>query len=208
VDWELFSQGESGAIVTLRMPDGYDFGALEDRLTDLGYTPPDDKLGVWRGGDDLLAELGAGTNGLTPELNHIALDADAGLVFTSDDSEYLAQELDGDRGVPGLDDVVDASGDPLSASIYTGDYACEHLAMSQADATDQAQGDELIAAAGKVNPMTGFATYSSRCRSRPATRRRPTPTLGPRSPTGRRPARAATSPTGTPSARSGPTARS
>ena len=57
----------------------------------------------------------------------------------------------------GLDAVAEAIGEPLSAAVYTGDYACGALAMSQADADDQAQADELIAEAGEVNPVTGFA---------------------------------------------------
>jgi hypothetical protein len=161
VDWELFSQADDGAVVILHLPEGYDFGRLEDRLTNLGYQPPSEETGVWRGGEDLLAELGAGTNGITPELNHIALDAEDRLVFTSDDFDYLTQALDDAIGdgdsVSGLGEVVDASGEPLSAAVYAGDFTCENLAMSQADGTDQEQADELIAAAGKVNPMTGFA---------------------------------------------------
>jgi hypothetical protein len=145
VDWELFSQSDAGAVVMLHLPASYDFDALADRLTDLGYTPPEDDTGVWVGGEDLLAELGAGTDGITPELNHLALDAEDGLVLTSDSAEYLSQE------------VVDASAEPLSAAIYTGDYTCENLAMSQADDGDQARADSLIEAAGGVNPMTGFA---------------------------------------------------
>jgi hypothetical protein len=161
VDWELFSQSDTGAVVMLHLPASYDFDALADRLTDLGYTPPEDDTGVWVGGEDLLAELGVGTDGITPELNHIALDAEDGLVLTSDSPDYLGQAMDDALGdgaaVEGLDEVVEASAEPLSAAIYTGDYACENLAMSQADGGDQARADELIEAAGGVNPMTGFA---------------------------------------------------
>ncbi|MCW2765116.1 MAG: hypothetical protein JWO11_1075 [Nocardioides sp.] len=160
VDWELFSQADGGAVVMLHMSEGYDFGRLADRLTELGYASPSNAAGVWRGGEDLLAQIAAGTNGLTPELNHIALDVQDRLIFTSDDADYLGRALDdaaAGSSVPGLDDVVGASGDPMSASIYSGPYTCESLAMSQADGTDQAKADELIAAAGKVNPMTGFA---------------------------------------------------
>ena len=53
--------------------------------------------------------------------------------------------------------MVEASGEPLSAAIYTGTHACQALAMSEADAADQAQADELIEEAGEVNPVTGFA---------------------------------------------------
>ena len=48
-------------------------------------------------------------------------------------------------------------GEPLSAALYTGDQACRALAMSQADPADQEPADELVADAGEVNPLTGFA---------------------------------------------------
>lgn len=163
VDWELFSQGDTGAVVMVHLPSSYDFDALADRLDHLGYDAPTDEKGVWRGGDDLLADLALGSGGLTPELGYVAIDADDGLVLTSDAADYLEQAMsdaDGDSdgaGVAGVDDVVDAAGEALSAAVYTGDYACEALAMSQADTTDQDQAAELVAAAGKINPLSGFA---------------------------------------------------
>ena len=48
-------------------------------------------------------------------------------------------------------------GEPLSAAVYTGDFACKSLAMAQADEDDQSTADQLVAAAGRVDPMTGFA---------------------------------------------------
>ena len=116
---------------------------------------PDDEDGVWRGGASLLPEIGPD---LTPELQYVALDADDHLVRTSDSAAFLEQALDSDgEQVEGVDEVVDASGEPLSAAIYTGTHACQALAMSGADAGDQAQADELIEEAGEVNPVTGFA---------------------------------------------------
>ena len=53
--------------------------------------------------------------------------------------------------------MVEASGEPLSAAVYTATYACRALAMAEADPADQDQADELVAAAGEVNPLTGFA---------------------------------------------------
>lgn len=157
-DWELFSQSTSGAVVMLHLPDSTDFDALADRLTDLGYTRPSSDTGVWRGGADLLGSIGAE---LTPELQYIALDADDQLVLTSDTADYLARAVDdenGDGGVPDeLATVADASEEPLSASVYAGDYTCSALAMGQADSTDQARAAELVQAAGEVNPVTGFA---------------------------------------------------
>ena len=48
-------------------------------------------------------------------------------------------------------------GEPLSAAVYTGDFACKSLAMAQADDDDQATADQLVAAAGPVDPLAGFA---------------------------------------------------
>ena len=163
-DWELFSQGEEGAVVMLHLPESFDFGALTDRLVDLGYAPPSSDAGIWLGGDDVLARISLGGTSLTPELQFISLDAENGLVFTSDSGSYLRTAIDeagdeaGDAGSPvGLEEVVDSSGTPLSASIFTSDYTCSGLAMSQADQSDQDQAAELIRAAGKINPVTGFA---------------------------------------------------
>ena len=45
----------------------------------------------------------------------------------------------------------------MAASVFTGAHACEQLAMASADADDQAEADALLAQAGEVHPMTGFA---------------------------------------------------
>ncbi len=157
-EWELFSQSARGAVVMLRLTDSVDFAALEDRLVDLGYTRPADDTGVWLGGPDLLSTIGSG---LTPELQYVALDADDQLLLTSDTEEFLAQAVDdaaaGDGVADELRTVVAASGEAVSASAYTGSYTCSALAMSQADPANQAEADALLRAAGKVNPVTGFA---------------------------------------------------
>ncbi|GAB2450869.1 hypothetical protein GCM10027062_34940 [Nocardioides hungaricus] len=163
VDWELFSQSRQGAVVILRLPADTDLAAVGDRLERIGYDRPADGAtagAVWAGGADLLAEIGTS---LTPELQYVALDADERLVLTSDSRDYLATVADGlDDGADGrlsegMQDVVAASGDALSAAVYDGPYACSALAMSQADRADESEGDRLVAAAGEVNPMTGFA---------------------------------------------------
>ena len=154
--WELFSQSKQGAVVILQMPDSTDFDGLESRLADLGYTRPSDSDGVWLGGETLLPTI---SSDLTPELQYVALDADRHLVLTSDNAGYLKSAVAGsDGGGPeGLDAVVAASGEPLSASVYDGDYTCTALAMSQADPSEQQQATELVQAAGKVNPIDAFA---------------------------------------------------
>lgn len=158
LDWELLSQSEEGAVVLMRLPEGTDFDAVEDGIEGLGYQrPDDDDGGVWRGGIDLLPAIGT----LTPELQYLAVDADQRLVVGSDAENYLAQAMETVTGdaepVGGLDGVVDALDEPLAAAVYDGEVACRSLAMGAADAADQDQAAELVAAAGEVNPMTAFA---------------------------------------------------
>lgn len=157
-DWELFSQAANGAVIMLRLNDAIDFTELEDRLVDLGYTRPADDAGVWLGGPDLLSTLGSE---LTPELQYLALDADEHLLLASDTADYLAGAVDdaeaGDAAPEELRTVVAASSEAVSASVYTGSYTCSALAMSQADPASQSEAEALVEAAGKVNPMTGFA---------------------------------------------------
>lgn len=158
LEWELLSQSEEGAAILLRTPDSFDFDALADRLGDLGYDRPESDTGVWQGSPEVLTGI-APT--LTPELMNFALDADRHVVVTSDRTGYLDQTMetvtgDGDQ-LEGFDELVSAAGDPLSAAIYSGSVACQALAMSSADAADQAQADELVRDAGEVNPVTGFA---------------------------------------------------
>jgi hypothetical protein len=157
LDWELFTQSPDGAALLLRLPDDYSFNELGDRLESLGFTRPDRDAGVWRGGADVVASIGA----LTPQLQHWVLLKDRGLVVTSDTAEYAATAAaaalgDGDR-VDGVDDVVGATGAPVTALVYSAAYVCERLAMAQADGRDQDQAAELLREAGQVNPLTGFA---------------------------------------------------
>ena len=157
-DWELFSQSAAGAVVMLHLPEDTDWDRIRSRITNLGYVEPDEADGVWNGGSDVLGRIGSG---ITPEVGYIALDEEDSLVFTSDTRDYLAAAVDDAIGdgssVTGLGDVVEASGAPLSAAIYTGSHACGALAMGQADPDDQAQGEQLVRDAGEVNAYTGFA---------------------------------------------------
>lgn len=155
VSWELFAQSGTGAVEVLGVDD-LDLDAVADRLADLGWTEPEEADGVWVGGPDVLARAGSM---LTPELQHVALLADDGLVLTSDQAPYLEQvldELDGD-GPEELVDLAAALDEPLAAAVYDGAYACENLAMAQADDDAQAEADQLVDAAGAVRPLTGYA---------------------------------------------------
>jgi hypothetical protein len=156
VDWELFSQSEQGAVVMVQLPESVDLDTITGNLGDAGYTEPGEETGVWAGGVELLAQIG----GITPELSYVVVDEERRLVLGSDDRGYL-EEAAGDareeNGPGGLDDVVAAAAEPLVAAVYTGDHACAKLAMSQADQIDQEQATTLIAEAGDLNPLTGFA---------------------------------------------------
>ncbi len=98
---------------------------------------------------------------LTPELQYVALLADEGVVLTSDQVAPLEAAVEVARGdadaLESVDEVVEASGSPVAASVFTGAHACEQLAMASADADDQAEADALLEQAGEVHPMTGFA---------------------------------------------------
>jgi hypothetical protein len=160
ISWELFAQSGAGAVEVMGVDD-VDLGAVAERLAERGWTEPDEEDGVWVGGPDVLAGLGAT---LTPELQHVALLRDEGLVLASDRAPYLEQVLEVAQGDVGdadeLADLIDVAtrlDEPLAAAAYGGAYACEHLAMAQADDDARAEADRLVAAAGEVHPLTGFA---------------------------------------------------
>lgn len=153
LSWELLSQSTSGAALLMRVSDSVSFDSIRSHLKHAGFTAPDDADGVWDGS----AVDGVGA---VPILSFVALDEDAHLVITSDADSFVAQVRD-DRGEGSLPQQVaqaaDAVGEPLAAEIYGSDYTCSRLAMATADATDQAQGEQLVAEAGEVNPVLGFA---------------------------------------------------
>ncbi|TIC79419.1 hypothetical protein [Nocardioides sp. GY 10127] len=169
-EWEVLAQSEEGVVDIVRVESGTEddvYAGLADDLEAAGYTAPSDRTqGVWVGGDDVLAALedSTGLEG-SSQLAHVALDEQAGLVLASDNREYLADALDAADAAAGSDtqgvtDVVSAlddAGDPLSVSLLTGDQACTELSMAQADSSDQATADGLVADAGGVDPLTGWA---------------------------------------------------
>ena len=157
LEWELFAQSADGAVEVLGLGEDASFDDLADRLAEAGWTAPEDDDGVWLGGPDVVARVGS----ITPELQHFVLLADRGVVLASDQAPYLEQVrdvVDGDAdAADGLADLASALGEPLAAAVYDGSHACERLAMAQADDDAQAEADQLVAAAGGVHPLTGFA---------------------------------------------------
>jgi hypothetical protein len=161
IDWELFSQSESGATVIAHLPSSLPVSDVAAQLERTGFTRPADGATSgepWVGGAEALARVGAT---VSPELQFVALDASRDLVVTSDSESYLSTVMAGLASGPdlptGLSDVISASGTPLSAAIYSGDYTCSALAMSRAAADDRAEGEALVRKAGEVSPLTGFA---------------------------------------------------
>ncbi|WP_210649373.1 hypothetical protein [Nocardioides sp. SYSU D00065] len=158
ITWELLSQSDEGAVDIMGTTDALDLDDVARRLAEHGWTEPDEADGVWVGGSEVLVGVGPG---LTPELQHVAVLADQDLILASDQAPYLEQVLEVVRGASdGADALADLAadlGEPLAAAVYDGPYACEQLAMSQADADAQAEADQLVAAAGGVHPLTGFA---------------------------------------------------
>jgi hypothetical protein len=152
LSWELLSQATSGAALFLKVSDAVSFATIRAHLEAAGFTAPQHADGVWDGS-------GAGL-GAVPILSYAALDEGDHLLVTSDAAGYLSQVMAG-RGHGSLPtplrQVADAVGEPISAEIYGGDYTCSKLAMAQADATDEAEGEQLVADAGKVDPVLGFA---------------------------------------------------
>ena len=144
-DSELFAQSGSGAVVVVE-PASTD--GIERALERTGYTKAGH--GTWDGTDVVVAL------GITPEFAHVAVHD--GRVFASDSADYLDEVLDGGFSpADAIDRVAGAVGDPVSAVIYSGDYVCGHLAMSQADDVDQSQAAALIQQAGGLDPLTAFA---------------------------------------------------
>lgn len=156
IDWELFAQGERGAVVIMGLPESFDIDQLRASLSSAGFTEPDQDDGVWRGGVDLLERL---DGPVTPELAALQIDEEAGLLLGSDDPAYLEDRADVARGDvdDGVSEVVRAAGEALTATVYTGDHACSALSMTEADATDRTRASELVEQAGEISPLTGFA---------------------------------------------------
>lgn len=159
--WELLAQAPEGQVDLLALDDDVDLGDLRGRLEDRGYR--ESKDGVWVGGPEVLAAVGQRQGqDVTPILQHFAFDDDRHLLLASDTSTFLAKALaslrDGEHDTT-VDDVMGAVGapEPAAAAVYAGSYVCEELAMGQADEEDQAQAKELIAEAGPISPLTGFA---------------------------------------------------
>ena len=158
--WEAYAQSNSGATMVVRMPDDFDLERVVGHLQDLGFGEPSSSTGVWTGGVDLVASIDPT---ITPELQYVAVLADRHLIVTSDEESYAKTAVAAALGkspsladVASTDDLAGKVQDPAAAMLWSRDFACSDLAMSQADTDAQAQADALVAEAGGVSPLTGL----------------------------------------------------
>ena len=162
VGWEMYGQSREGAVDVLRFGDSIDLDGVERNLRTLGYAPPSGGAGsggVWAGSTDLVVQIDPA---LTPVMQNVVVLPEQHLVLLSDSAAYASKAASVVRGdAAGLDEVggtvslARAAGEPVTAVLFASDFACDALSMADADEEDQAQADELIAAAGGVNPLAG-----------------------------------------------------
>ena len=159
-EWEAYGQSREGAVDVLRLRDDVDLDALTDRFREAGYDAPKDRDGVWVGSGDLVAMF---DEPLTTTQKNVAVLHDQRLMLMSDSTTYLEQALpvaagdeDSVMGEDGVKDLVAAAQDAESAQLWVGDFACEDLAMSEADPVDAREGARLTEKAGGVHPLDGL----------------------------------------------------
>ena len=161
--WEAYGQAEDGAVDVLKLSEDVDLTSLEDAFAELGYETPADGAGsdgVWVGTPELVAGLDVP---LTSLQQSVAVLTDERLLLMSDLPGYLETAISVIKGeaesldtVAGIPELVEEAGKATVALLWAGDFACEDLAMSQADPTDVAEGEALIDEAGGVHPFTGL----------------------------------------------------
>ncbi len=207
VAWELLAQGPEGAVQIVSLgsvsPD-----TVTGRLEALGYERPSEDDGVWVGGTQLLAEL-SGRTGLsaTPTLQYVAVRE--GLLWASDRQPYLEAALADDAlaYAPLLFHALGlAPPPPRSSTPGTTPATRSRWAGPTTTTGPPPTSCSTGRARSTRSPPSRWAccpTGTPRCcsASRTTTRPAPTPTPARSSPPDRRPARAGTSPTGSPCAR-------
>lgn len=156
--WEMYGQSEEGSVAVLRVDRGTSFDQLRDTLRGLGYGEPESATGAWTGDEELTTSIDPG---LTPVLHNALLVEAERLVIFSDTASYAdttAKVVDGssDSLLETIAGLVDRVDDPAGAILWAEDYACEALTMSTADEPDQTLGEDLVADAGGIDPLSGL----------------------------------------------------
>jgi len=158
IDWELLvgrplATG-SGQVDLVHLPASVSPDSVRNALTRAGFSVPDQSDGVWDG-----STTTAGV--ASPLLSYAAVDESDHVLLLSDNGGYLTSVVAGLNSGGDLPDgiaqAVTAVGSPVAAEIYSGPYLCNALALSRSDPATEAQGNSLIAAAGEIDPVQGFA---------------------------------------------------
>ena len=162
-EWEVYGQSRDGSVAILKLKDGVSLDDLRSAIAGLGYQTPTGGAssdGTWVGTPEIVA---AQSPILTPQQQNLAVIGDERLFVMSDQPEYvdtavstITGSADDLSSVSGVSDLVDIAGTPVEAEMWTRDFACEDLAMSQADASDQDTAAALTAEAGGVHPLDGL----------------------------------------------------
>ncbi|MDT0202545.1 hypothetical protein [Nocardioides sp. AE5] len=152
--WEIMGQSRDGLVVILSFDD---VASVADGFAAAGWPRPGDDAmdgAVWQGSATTVNDLGL----TTFELTNVAFLADQGLLLASDQAPYLESAVRVARGdADGLDlSGLTAGAEPLVATAFAGDFACEALSMSSADDEARAVAASLVEQAGGVSPLTGY----------------------------------------------------
>ncbi len=157
VEWEVYGQARDGAVALLKLRDDVDVSALQSRFTELGYSMED---GVFVGSPELVLQLDAP---LTPTQQNLAVVESERILVMSDSAAYVSSAVDSVTGdapsltsVEGVSSLASVAGSASVAMLWAGDFACEDLAMSNADSSEAADGAELVEQAGGVAPYSGL----------------------------------------------------
>ncbi|WP_148576121.1 hypothetical protein [Nocardioides caldifontis] len=148
-EWEAYGQARDGAVDLLKLGESISISELEERFEEMGYT---ESSGVWTGTPELVAQVQ-----LTVLQENVAVLEDERLLVMGDDPAYVESVLSGDTSL--ADEVSlldDAAGSPVAAYLWASDFACEDLAMSQADPAAAAEAEELVESVGGVHPLAGL----------------------------------------------------
>jgi hypothetical protein len=160
VEWEVYGQGRDGAVDLLRLGDGVDLSALEDRLRSLGYESPSSPDGVWTGSPELVVGF---DDPLSTLQQNLAIVEGERILVMSDTAGYADSAVDAVTGrvvsldaAEGVPELADLAQDATVAVLWASDFACEDLSMSSADAVAAEEGASLVSEAGGVHPLEGL----------------------------------------------------
>lgn len=151
LDWETYGQAPAGAAMVAQFSSSVSIGAVERRLTKLGYTRQD---GVWT-----LDEAAANRIGpeLAATLGNLAIDSGRRLVVAANRADYVPEVLSAVRGddpsalsTRPLADVAAALAGSDTALVQAGPFACRATSLGELGPDVHAQADAALARAGAL----------------------------------------------------------